>query len=353
MSPARQAGLSRRSFVTRGLAAAGGTIVTAPLLGAAPAGAAAPARPAARAARTKAAGPVTTPDYLGYRRADYAKPYAKYYTETVRKVQPQILAALFAGQTPAADVPALADLPAEINTRGYSKVESGYAIFPDGTEWYAGLTKMPGVRPEMWDWWFGWHSAEPARYKLWHPEAHLYASLETNLADEPGLTDKERYIGNTSYVDEYIPDYRGGRRYYGDTAGCVLATPGIHFVDPASERIDLSKFRGTAIVGLGGLQGSSETSTLFVHQVRAVKGGSEMRSRFYRGSAKRTNVGHADSERAKALNSRLPIRPSGLPPAGFGMLHLGQEMNHLARFLPALYEEFRLDRKHRRRGTST
>ena len=36
---------------------------------------------------------------------------------------------------------------------------------------------MPRVHPEMWDWWFAWHSVESDRYRLWHPEAHLHAEF--------------------------------------------------------------------------------------------------------------------------------------------------------------------------------
>ena len=34
---------------------------------------------------------------------------------------------------------------------------------------------MPGVTPQMWEWWFGWHGSDSRRYKLWHPRAHVSA----------------------------------------------------------------------------------------------------------------------------------------------------------------------------------
>lgn len=37
---------------------------------------------------------------------------------------------------------------------GYLEGEIGWAILPDGTGYLANLTKMPGVTPEMFDWFF-------------------------------------------------------------------------------------------------------------------------------------------------------------------------------------------------------
>ncbi|USX56294.1 DAPG hydrolase family protein [Lentzea sp. HUAS12] len=299
------------------------------------------------AASTAGSRPVpnpVAPVYLGYRRADYNLPYAKFFTETVSPVQQQIRDAVAAPPTPSADIPPLADLATELSAPGYSKIENGYGSLtgdPAQGTWTAALTKMPGVTPEMWDWWFGWHSADTARYKLWHPEAHLHASLRDDLADEPGLTDKERYIGNVSYVDEYLPDYRGGRDYHGDGAAGVIVTPGISFVDPAEIGLDLSKFDGTAIVGRGGPQGGTDVQTLFVHQVRRVRDGCEMRSRFYVNAAPIVGYRPARPQAASDQVKRSVLPVAGRPPATLNLLHTGQEMNHLAKFLPALYREFR------------
>ena len=68
---------------------------------------------------------------------------------------------------------------------------------PSGPSW-------PGTTPEMIDWWFGWHIASTERYKLWHPQAHFFAQPRYDLSGVAGLSDRERYVGNTSWVDEYI-----------------------------------------------------------------------------------------------------------------------------------------------------
>ena len=64
------------------------------------------------------------------------------------------------------------------------------------------ITEMPEVTPRMIDWWFGWHLNESERYQLWHPKAHISASLkEDNSHFE---TDKEKYLNMDSYISEYI-----------------------------------------------------------------------------------------------------------------------------------------------------
>jgi hypothetical protein len=59
------------------------------------------------------------------------------------------------------------------------------------------------------DWWFGWHSDEPQRYKLWHPRAHVHAQWGAegtkDAPDRPDLADlaasgnlRGRHIGRVS-----------------------------------------------------------------------------------------------------------------------------------------------------------
>lgn len=72
----------------------------------------------------------------------------------------------------------------------------------DGKALILCTTDLPGVTPAMMDWWLGWHLPESARYRLWHPTAHLKSRVRE---DRSHLTDdRARYVGNTSYVDEYI-----------------------------------------------------------------------------------------------------------------------------------------------------
>ena len=72
----------------------------------------------------------------------------------------------------------------------------------DGVLVVACLTEMPGVTPQMWDWWFGWHGLSSERYRLWHPKEHLRSAMAENR--EHIRDARERYIGNTSYIEEYV-----------------------------------------------------------------------------------------------------------------------------------------------------
>jgi hypothetical protein len=73
-----------------------------------------------------------------------------------------------------------------------------------------------------------------------------------------------------------------------------------------------------------------------VHHVRSTADGAEMRSRFWMGGR------HVALRTGKSLADRAlrPVAARLLPDPRDLTLHCAQEMNHLAGFLPALYERF-------------
>ncbi|MDO9355105.1 MAG: hypothetical protein Q7T55_15505 [Solirubrobacteraceae bacterium] len=301
---------SRRRFLI-----AGSTVTAA---------AAVAALPGAQAA---AAASTCEARYAGYRDIDRAQPYAKYFKSRTDAPQRQVPAALAAGPVAPALIPTRAKLADDIHNPGYGAVETGYGKLASGEIWVACLTDMPRVTPAMWDWWFGWHSKESARYKLWHPDAHQYAALRYPRVDQPGLTDKQKYIGNTSYVDEII----GGH----------LDQLAIGFVEPSKFKIDTNAFDGTAICATVGTSLVPVNIGQLVHQVRRTARGSEMRSRFYL-NVPGTRGLDTDSI-ACAVKRGVSLPKSILFDTAFGaalLEHCGQEMNHLAQFLPELYAEF-------------
>ena len=289
------------------------------------AGAAILASPGARAAAAATA--TCESRYLHYRAADQARPYAKYMKDHVDPPQAQVPEAIARGPVAAAKIPTRSALAADMHRAGYSEVETGYGQLPNGEIWVACLTDMPRVEPEMWDWWFGWHSKESARYKLWHPDAHAYAALRYDRADAAGLSDLEKYRGNTSYVDEII----GGH----------LDQLAIAFTDPRRFGVDPSKFDGTAVCGTVGTALVPVNVGMLCHQVRRTEHGAEMRSRFY------LNVAGTRALDVNAIACAVK-RGVSLPQSiqfdlrfGAALLrHCGEEMNHLAQFLPELYAEF-------------
>ena len=49
---------------------------------------------------------------------------------------------------------------------GYLPCEVGYCVMDDGSAYLANRTEMPGVTPEMFEWWFAWHGLEDMR-QIW------------------------------------------------------------------------------------------------------------------------------------------------------------------------------------------
>lgn len=264
--------------------------------------------------------------YQGYRTEDYARPYSKFMTEHTTTAPSAVLAAYAAGPIEPGAVPAFDSLTSDLSATGYSAVETGFGQLPDGVVFAAVKTDMPRVTPAMWDWWFGWHSTEPARYKLWHPDAHLHASLREDRT-AAAISDREKYIGNTTFVDEYV--------------GPKLQQLAIEFRDPTAHGFFVPGDQ-TVVFGRVGSSIAPVDLGWLAHQVRPTPNGSEMRSRFY---LNLRGLHVPDLVEAACAVVRGPaIDPTdlnlGLDLAKDLMLHCGQEMNHLAGFLPELHSEF-------------
>jgi hypothetical protein len=300
--------LTRRSVLTAGAAFGAGAIVSQSTV------------------RAATAAATCEPRYLGYRAADEAQPYAKFMKPHTDPPQPQVPAAIAHGPVPTAQVPSRSTVAAELNDPGYAPIETGFGLTAHGEVWVACLTDMPGVAPAMWDWWFGWHSKESARYKLWHPDAHAYAALRVDRTQAPGLSDRQRYRGNTSYVDEYI--------------GAELDQLAISFQDPARYGI-IERADETIICGTVGTALLPVNIGMLFHQVRTTDAGAEMRSRFYLNVP---GVRKFDFSALSCALSRGVVLPRSITfNVRFGaalLRHCGQEMNHLAQFLPQLHAEF-------------
>lgn len=74
---------------------------------------------------------------------------------------------------------------------------------PSGGYEVANCTQMPGVTPEMFDWWFAWHGLDPMRYIIWNKDEHYYCKTRNpEIALNEKLTMKERYWHTTHDVKE-------------------------------------------------------------------------------------------------------------------------------------------------------
>ncbi|CAN0587619.1 unnamed protein product, partial [Ectocarpus sp. 12 AP-2014] len=191
---------------------------------------------------------------------------------------------------------------------------------------------MPGVTGKMFEWWMGWHTQEHQRYKLWHPRAHVANGTREMRSDDPGVSDKDKYM-TTHYVTEYIAGhcdrikitFFDPRRFFGDSA-------------------DLAANGTTAMVcGRVDLQTAPITVGWLIHQIRESDTGTEMRSRFWLG-APQISGSRRNDPRNWFLRTRL-FQSLALPKnlATEMVVHCGMEMNHLAGFLPDLYALYNPD----------
>jgi len=205
---------------------------------------------------------------------------------------------------------------------GEMPVETGYAVDKDGSIAIAVKTFMPDTTPEMWDWWFGWHGPEDARYKLWHPQAHISAKWEDGRNDLC-------YVGRTSIIKEYI--------------GKNPLDAAIQFKSPLDFGFSFDALnqreQAVYICAKIGHPSFPVDFGYLVHQVRKTPNGTEMRSRFWM-SGKYVSA-RTDNFLNKAAVKVLKTFQS--LPKNFAqdlMLHCAEEMNHLASILPGLYEQF-------------
>lgn len=266
--------------------------------------------------------------HLGIRDGELAgKPYARYYHPNLPPLPAHVKDALLHGPVAAALLPPLT-AAAELLAPGDDELENGFGQQRDGSLYIAVRTDLPQVSPAMIDWWFGWHSAEPQRYKLWHPRAHVHA--QWGGADPRGKRGRERYVGRVSFVDEYI--------------GSQLSHVAIEFLPPATLGFDEPALadpeQATAVCARIRFADQPADIGYLVHHVRRSPdgGGSQMRSRFWLGGP------YASVRAGGPLSGLLShvARRVLAPRADQGrelLVHCAQEMSHLATFLPKLYAE--------------
>ena len=273
---------------------------------------------------TRAAKPdPTRRPYLGYRDHDGDTPFGRYFTQEMAPLAEHAAQAVTVGALAPPLLTALEDAPDLLD--GEATTENGLTVDADGSIVVALRTPMPGVTPAMWDWWFGWHGSDSRRYKLWHPRAHLYAHWDDG--DDAGRRGRNRYVGRTSFVDEYL--------------GSTLAKASIRFVAPAELGFDESRLTDqTAICARTGSSQFPVDIGWLVHHVRPTDDGCEMRSRFWLGgrhAAPRTPSPVLDRVVPRAANRALRLTARS---AADLLVHCAQEMGHLAGFLAELHAEF-------------
>lgn len=267
--------------------------------------------------------------HLGILRTELrGKPYERFFRWELDPLPEHVERVLDQGESDPGDVLPRSDVNRLLEP-GYLPLETGWASLPDGTAHVAVLTQFPGATGEMIDWWFGWHGIETERYKLWHPQAHLFTQLRYERADADGLTDRQRYIGNTSYVDEYV--------------GPSIHRLAITFGEPRDFGFAEQSFKeagvSTAVCARVGFSDRPVDTGYLIHLIRETTGGCEMRSRFWLGEAHLRNLREGNPI-DRMLGNRF-VRGLLLP-RRLGrdlLIHCAEEMNHLAGFLPELFAQ--------------
>ncbi|TGY90035.1 hypothetical protein E5163_02580 [Marinicauda algicola] len=262
--------------------------------------------------------------HLGWSEGDVrTRPYARFWRPRMAPLAEHVRLALDEG--PLAE-PLLAPLSHASEMFAGDGVENGFALTADRGMRIAVSTEMPDVTPAMIDWWFGWHSDSPERYKMWHPNAHVHAMWRR--PPPAGSRGRARYLGRTSIVDEFI--------------GSGLLRLAISFIHPhelgLSDATLRDDMKATAICAHSTLAGLPIRAGYLVHLVQARPGGSLMRSRFWIGGA---NVAANNLLAAPiAAIARRELNATEADARAL-LVHCAQEMSHLASFLPELYDEFK------------
>jgi len=264
--------------------------------------------------------------HLGWTDQERAKiPWARFWNPDIARIAAPVEAALVAGPVAEPLLPGF-DAWRAGPMAGGARRDDGFAICAGGEMRIALATEMPGVTPAMVDWWFGWHSDSPDRYKLWHPRAHVHA--EWQVQPPAGSSGRARYVGRTSVVDEYV--------------GSDLGRFTVSFLDPATMglgRAAPADGSATLVLARAGLADFPFDVGFLAHHVTAVDFGSVMHSRFWIGGPLVAARRGGPAGRAMAAAARALLRPSEADARAL-MTHCAQEMQHLAGFLPGLHAEF-------------
>lgn len=250
------------------------------------------------------------------------KPYAKYFHKDLAEIPAEDLDKVNAGPVDPSRATSIRNRN-DLMKPGYLDVETGYTVMPDGSGFAATLVNMPGVTPEMLDWWFNWHPLEGLRYALWCPIAHTGISVKnpSQHLDASDVPLKERNYGSTHYPVEGF-NVQGADKIR------------IDFFSPEDFGLDMSLFKepqiSRAYCANVTIDAIRVPFNAFFHAVREVEGGVEFRSRYWVWQT---------MKKGRPVKVKLPSPHKMTDLARNNCLHSLTEYNNLASFLPQLYQE--------------
>jgi hypothetical protein len=256
----------------------------------------------------------------------------RYWSTQTAPVSEDVEATLKSGPIGPADILPFDDINKLLDP-GYHAVEVGYGFAPDGVQYAACLTDMPGVTAEMIDWWFAWHGLHDIRYRIWFPPGHYGVRVEDpDKCRNSRLSYRERYWHNKYTVIEDV----------GDGPEKLM----IVFVPPEEFGFDLSRFDeskvGTIVCANGGIP--DILGGIFVgkvcHFVRETADGVEMHSRFWIGQEIAIE-GKKEGVLVNRLLNADSVKKRMLPRSAHHLAHhCAAEFANLARLLPRVFTEF-------------
>lgn len=249
-----------------------------------------------------------------------------YLARPMAPADPAVLAAIEAGPVDPAEALPRDQLDRLLDPAPLA-VETGRCFLADGCGYVAVRTAMPGVSPEMVDWWFDWHPRDPLRYRIWHPEAHTGNSVEP----APVAGTKAHW----GTVHHPVEDVGTGTEHVR-----------IAFVPPTelgfgSDALD-DPAVGTVVCGWVGDDRRRIRHSVMAHVFLRDGDGLVLRSHFWLGAAIRPYLPDPLAGPAAALLGRSAFRRLTLPrdlPRALGS-HCAEEYANLAALLPELYDRY-------------
>ena len=240
-------------------------------------------------------------------------PLYKYFERDIAPTPPEVVERIMQGGFDPAGIL----MPADMNRLfddGYLPGEFGWWQLPDGGLMIANHTPMPGVTPEMFDWWFAWHGLNSMRYKIWDKDDHYYCQTQNpEISLDSSRSMKERYWNTVHDIQEAL------------LPGQEPVGVRLNFVPPQVVGFDperLRDFKGTIVCTPG--------PAIMVHFVRPTADGCELRTRFWMGY--------------QAVDGK-PVRISEFAAVDMAakamLIHNVKEFTHLAKILPEVYAEFK------------
>lgn len=272
--------------------------------------------------------PVSMNDIRGMKRRkltaeEEKKTYAKYFHKELAEIPVEELEKVNAGPVDPSRALSIKNRN-DLMKPGYIDVETGYTVMPDGSGFAATLVRMPGVTPEMLDWWFNWHPLEGLRYAMWCPVAHIDSSVKCpeKHRDASGVPLKERNYSSTHYPVEGF-NVEGADRIR------------IDFFSPEDFGLDMGMFKepeiSRAYCANVTIDAIRVPFNAFFHAVREVEGGVEFRSHYW--------IWQTIKKGGRPVKVKLPSLHKMMDLARNNCLHSLTEYNNLASFLPQLYQE--------------